>query len=256
MEDFIQVFPRIAFRINMRYFVIAGMTFLIFYVFFKKKYKKDKIQTLFPGISDYKREVFFSLISMTIFAGIATLVFTVFRPYTELYPKISDYGWSYYVFSIVLMVFVHDFYFYWTHRIMHHPLLYRHVHLVHHKSTNPSPWTAYAFHPIEAIVEAGILLVIAFLVPAHFSAILLFFLLQIIYNVYGHLGFELYPKNTHKHPIGKWLNTSVSHNQHHQFFEGNYGLYFTIWDRLMGTLRTDYDEQFESVTNYEKKSDV
>ena len=36
------------------------------------------------------------------------------------------------------------------------------------------------------------------------------------------------------------------HNQHHQFFDGNYGLYFTFWDRMMGTLRADYDGQYES----------
>ena len=26
---------------------------------------------------------------------------------------------------------------------------------------------------------------------------------------------------------------------HHEKFHGNYGLYFTIWDRLCGTLRPD-----------------
>ena len=70
---------------------------------------------------------------------------------------------------------------------------------------------------------------------------------MIIYNVYGHLGWELYPKNFHKTRIGKWINTSVAHNQHHQYFKGNYSLYFLFWDRIMGTLRKDYDEQFETV---------
>ncbi|MCD8499932.1 MAG: hypothetical protein LRY43_02335 [Gammaproteobacteria bacterium] len=55
-----------------------------------------------------------------------------------------------------------------------------------------------------------------------------FFLLSIIYNVYGHLGWELYPKGFAKSLIGKWINTSVCHNQHHRFAQGNYGLYFFI----------------------------
>lgn len=38
-------------------------------------------------------------------------------------------------------------------------------------------------------------------------------------------------------------------NTHHQFFNGNYGLYFLWWDRWMGTLRTDYDRQFDDVKN-------
>ncbi len=45
------------------------------------------------------------------------------------------------------------------------------------------------------------------------------------------------------------MNTSVAHNLHHQYFNGNYGLYFSIWDRVTGTLRKDYDENFEEVTS-------
>ena len=59
MEDFVELFPSIALRINIRYFVVAGISFLIFYVLFKKRYRKGKIQVLFPKLSDYKREVFY-----------------------------------------------------------------------------------------------------------------------------------------------------------------------------------------------------
>lgn len=95
--------------------------------------------------------------------------------------------------------------------------------------------------------KAGILVVFLFTLPMHRTNFIFFFLFMIIYNVYGHLGWELYPKNFHKTRIGKWINTSVAHNQHHQYFKGNYGLYFLFWDRIMGTLRKDYDEQFETV---------
>ena len=67
-------------------------------------------------------------------------------------------------------------------------------------------------------------------------------------DVYGHLGFALYPKKFNSHWFGRWMNTSISHNLHHQYFKGNYGLYFTIWDRPMGTLRKDYDKKFNEVT--------
>jgi len=124
--------------------------------------------------------------------------------------------------------------------------LFNIFHLVHHKSTNPSPFAAYAFHPLEAILEAGIFVVFLFTLPVHFYHLFFFFLFMIIYNVYGHLGWELYPKGFSKHWLGKWINTSVNHNLHHQYFKGNYGLYFLFWDRLMGTIRPDYDEKFEA----------
>jgi len=155
---------------------------------------------------------------------------------------------------MVWMLILHDTYFYWMHRFMHLKPVYRHVHLVHHRSTNPSPWTAYAFHPLEAVLEASIILVIAFTLPVHILAVILFFIFQIAYNVYGHLGFEIYPKGFHKTWFGRWVNTSVSHNQHHSRFSGNYGLYFLFWDRVMGTLRTDYDAVYEQATGEASKA--
>jgi len=41
---------------------------------------------------------------------------------------------------------------------------------------------------------------------------------------------------------------------HHQYFRGNYGLYFTIWDRIMGTLNKNYDNTFEEITTRKKVS--
>jgi len=43
------------------------------------------------------------------------------------------------------------------------------------------------------------------------------------------------------------VNTAVAHNQHHKYFKGNYGLYLLFWDRIMGTMRDDYDEAFDQV---------
>jgi len=106
-----------------------------------------------------------------------------------------------------------------------------------------------AFHPLEAVVEAGIIVVVVFLFPVHPLAIGIFLLFMMLYNVYGHLGYELYPKGFSKSLIGKWINTSVNHNQHHVHFKGNYGFYFLFWDRMMGTVRPDYDERFEAARN-------
>jgi sterol desaturase/sphingolipid hydroxylase (fatty acid hydroxylase superfamily) len=106
---------------------------------------------------------------------------------------------------------------------------------------------AYAFHPLEGVVEAAVIYPIVFLIPYHGTAILVFLMFMMIYNAYGHLGFELYPRGFNKYPIGKWLNTSVNHNQYHKHFNGNYGLYFLFWDRVLGTIREDYDTEFLEV---------
>ena len=231
------------------YFVFAGSTFIIFYIILKKPMWFRKVQKRLPKYTDYGRDIFYSMVSVTIFATTALMTFYFFKDSTNVYYDFLDHSVGYYIFTWVWMFFLHDTYFYWMHRLMHQPQLFKYVHLIHHKSTNPSPWTAYAFHPLEAVLESAIVPLIAFTVPVHISSIGLFFLFQIAYNVYGHLGFELYPKNFHKTWIGRWINTSVAHNLHHKKFHGNFGLYFLFWDRIMGTLREDYDATFEQTTN-------
>lgn len=237
-----------------RYVVLASIGFLLFYVILRRRVIYSKIQQRWPRQKDYFREIGYSIITAVIFALIGFAVFTdPLVKYTQVYYKISDYGTGYFLFSIVLMLVVHDAYFYWAHRAMHHSSVYRWVHQVHHQSTNPSPWAAMAFHPIESFIEGAVIAVMAVLFPVHPLSIGIWLLLMMIYNVNGHLGYELYPKGFSRSTIGRWLNTSVSHNQHHQYFKGNYGLYFLWWDRWMGTLRKDYDDQFEEVKNRKRQ---
>ncbi|MEO7924789.1 MAG: sterol desaturase family protein [Chitinophagaceae bacterium] len=233
--------------IGTRYLIIASLAFLICYIILRRLIHSKKIQQRYPRFNDYAREIGYSLLTVFIMAFIPALVLgsPAVAKHTKFYTAINQHGTLYFVLAFPIMALMHDTYFYWMHRLMHHPSVFRIIHLVHHKSTNPSPFAAYAFHPMEAIVEAGIFLVFVFTIPVHLYHLLFFFLFMIVYNVYGHLGWELYPKGFSKHWLGKWVNTSVNHNLHHQYFKGNYGLYFLFWDRLMGTIRPDYDEAFD-----------
>lgn len=230
------------------YLLYASIAFILFYVLLKGVLSHRKIQERFPKMKDYRRDFLYSMLTISIFAIVSLLVFDVYYEHTRLYDNISDRSIGYYIGMYVVMFFIHDTYFYWIHRLMHLPRLYRRIHLVHHKSTNPSPWTAYAFHPLEAVLEVGILPLLAFTLPIHREALGWFFLFQIMYNIYGHLGYELYPRNFHKTWIGRYVNTSVAHNIHHHKFTGNFGLYTIIWDRLLGTVHKDYDRIYEATT--------
>ncbi len=241
--------------IFLRYLILAAIAFLIFYVFRKESWRFKRIQSRFPRVDDYRREVLYSISTAVIFAAIGYAVFaTPFARYTQVYHRIGDHGFLYFWFSIGLTVVFHDTYFYWTHWLMHRKSIFPWVHKVHHLSTNPSPWAAMAFHPLEAVVEALVIVFAAFIFPLHPLAIGIFLLFMMAYNVYGHLGYELYPRGFSRSAVGRWINTSVNHNLHHQHFHGNYGLYFLFWDRLMGTLQPDYDDQFDEIQSRRKHS--
>lgn len=237
--------------ISLRYFIIAGLAFFICYILLRKKISYKKIQLRFPATKDYRREIIFSLITMVIFSVVPFLFLgnQSIKAGTTFYSDIHQHSRWYFWLVFPLMLLMHDTYFYFMHRLMHHPRLFKWFHLLHHKSTNPSPWAAFAFGPLEALVEIGILVVFLYTIPIMRFHLFFFFLFMMLYNVYGHLGWELYPKNFQRSVIGRWINTSINHNQHHQYFKGNYGLYFLWWDRWLGTLREDYETSFDEVQN-------
>ncbi|RKR84452.1 sterol desaturase/sphingolipid hydroxylase (fatty acid hydroxylase superfamily) [Mucilaginibacter gracilis] len=248
MENVVHLFLKIFTISATRYFVIAGIAFLLCYKILSNWLTKAKIQSRTAANADFYREILHSVQTTAILAVIACLVLnTPLRNYTWVYSNLADYPTWWIIVSLVLCLIIHDTYFYWMHRLLHHPKLFRHTHLLHHKSTNPSPWTSYSFHFFEAWTEGGVLLVIVFVLPVHTLTIALFTFTGFIINVYGHLGYEIVPKRFRKSPLFGLFNTSVHHNLHHKKFNGNYGLYFRVWDRLMRTEHTDYVKEFDRV---------
>ncbi|MFM9143284.1 MAG: sterol desaturase family protein [Bacteroidota bacterium] len=234
-----EALPLVLGRIGGRYLLLAGFAYLIFYWWKRSAWLHRKIQARYPSSADLRREIFYSFGTILIFVVVVTAVLyhPKLRNLSQLMEKPDQRGWWYYAAMFPVLLFLHDTYFYWAHRLMHQPFFYRWVHQIHHRSTNPSPWAAYAFHPWEALVEVGILPLFVWGLPVHKSHILIFFLFMIAYNVYGHLGFELYSAKFARSRWGSWVNTSRHHNVHHARFVGNYGLYFLVWDRWMGTLK-------------------
>jgi sterol desaturase/sphingolipid hydroxylase (fatty acid hydroxylase superfamily) len=191
----------------------------------------------------------YSLRSIMVFGIVTgTVVYAAYSGWTRLYIQIDDHGWVWFWLSIGVMIVLHDAYFYWTHRLMHHPRLYRAVHRTHHLSISPTPWAAYAFSPVEALVQAGIGPLIVFTIPVHPAAFGLFMVWQIAFNVFGHCGYEIFPRRFLGSRAGVFLNSVTHHGLHHEKFRANFGLYFNVWDRLMGTNHADYRRRFESAT--------
>lgn len=231
-----------------KYFLLAGIPFLIFYRLFPHFFSNNKIQSRLAGNKDFLREIRHSLLTTIILAAVAMLVLrTPLRGFTQLYSDIADYPVWWVPISVLLSLVVHDTYFYWMHRTVHSPVLYRRVHLVHHKSVNPSPWASFSFHFLEGVLEGMAAPIILFLIPMHPIALIIFGFLSFGINVYGHLGFEIAPKWLRHSFLFQILNTSTHHNLHHSKVKGNYGLYFRIWDRVMGTENPDYVNEYDQI---------
>jgi Delta7-sterol 5-desaturase len=242
------IYTRMFFVHNVRYLLFAGLAFVLFYLIRKNKMTVNKIQQRVASSKDFRRELINSLLNGFVFAFMGyLLMYTPVKEATKIYTDMSRYSIAWLPASVLLMLVFHDTYFYWMHRISHHKAIFRFVHLVHHKSTNPSPLAAYSFHILETIMESGVIFILPFLVPVHPLSFLLFSTIALLINVYGHLGYEIMPKWFRTSSLFQLLSTSVYHNLHHSKFRGNYGLYFRIWDRLLNTENPDYVKEYDRI---------
>ena len=248
MSSIAEWLPRLAieFRSNLveetsRYLVAAfGMAGFLA-LFWRYGLSGRKIQVRHATAADRRRELLTSLRTTLVFAVAGMLSYIgVISGVMTIYAPITWSGMPYMLATLVGLILAHDTYFYWTHRMMHHPKLFRWFHRTHHRSITPTPFTAYAFDLPEAIVQSLIVPLWLLVVPMYPLSVFLFMAFQILRNVMGHAGVELMPRRLADSRWFGWINATTHHDLHHSSFRYNYGLYFTWWDRLMSTEHPEY----------------
>ena len=232
----------------MRYVVGAGGVWLVINVTLKTALARRKIRPEAPGSQQIWREILASLRTVLIFAAIGTLIaMAAMSGNLRMYFQIEDYGWVWLVVSTLLIIVTHDAYFYWMHRALHDRFLWRWMHSLHHRSKNPTPFTSYSFDIGEALANAAFLPLYLALVPMHPVALFVFTVHMMLRNAIGHCGVEIFPARRDGRPLFGWLTTVTHHDLHHAGGPWNFGLYFSWWDRMMGTEHPRYLEEFARV---------
>ena len=233
-----------------RYLLIAGLFYGIFYLWFPSHWNQRKINAKAYKPNQFRKEVKWSTVTAIIFAvsGAITLVLWQ-KGLTKVYTDIHDYPLWWLPLSLVVSLLLHETYYYWLHRWMHYPKIFRVVHKVHHDSNITSPWTAFSFHPLEGVVQAIYLPLLLLVMPMHLYVLLLQLTIMTLSSVINHLDIEIYPKHFHKNVAGKWIIGATHHSLHHKQFKYNFGLYFTFWDKWKKTESPLFEQLFEEKTN-------
>lgn len=211
--------------------------------------RSRKIRPPTPRTRQIRMELFNSFRTMCVFVALDIVIFDIAETGVFLkYDDVAEYGWAWFYASIAIAIILHDTYFYWTHRAMHHAKLYKRFHMTHHRSHNPTPFTAYSFAVGEAVVQYAYVPLMMLFLPIHGGALAIVLLIMIFKNALGHCGYEIFPAGTTRHPILKHLTTVTHHDMHHERGTGNYGFYFTWWDKWMGTEHPNYEARFDAAT--------
>lgn len=133
-----------------------------------------------------------------------------------------------------------SFHFYWIHRWLHWPPLYKAAHALHHRNTNVGPWSGLSMHPLEHFLFFSSVL-IHWIVAAHPIHILFHMQHQALTAATSHTGFEgLLIKDKNRLALG-----TFHHQMHHRYFECNYGNLEVPWDRWFGSFHDGTEASHE-----------
>lgn len=218
------------------YFTGGGIYTLIARTLPESRISLRRFNPLPVAANQVRSEVVAALTTIVVYSFVGSALFLLmfyevppFRIATEFL------GATHRVILVCGMILLHDTYFYWMHRLLHHPWMFRRIHSKHHNSQTPTVWAAYAFSPIEGFLHGAFLLVAPFVIEVDLTSMVLFLSVQMAFNAWGHCGLAAYLDNFRPYPILNWVNTPGHHNAHHGGCRGNYGLYFRLWDHIMGT---------------------
>jgi sterol desaturase/sphingolipid hydroxylase (fatty acid hydroxylase superfamily) len=226
------VFLRAFFGQSLGFLAVLSLVYGVVWVWGRKRFAPARIPTRKQADgAQIPRELRHTVTTLAVGAGLATAVGVLLE--AGLTRLVAEPPWSPLTIlaSIVFLVVLNDTWFYFWHRLLHHPRLFRHVHAVHHQSVDVNPLS-------------GWVVPVVMLVPLPLPV---FGLVQVIgtaNNVMSHLGYEFLPRWLLRVPGLRWMNTATFHSLHHTRFNGNYGLFFRFWDRLFGTEVPEYEAAF------------
>lgn len=183
-----EVYPFILQGDLIRYVAGAGGTFLVVNTLLAGWLARRQIRDERPDWRQMSREIIASLRTVLIFSLVGLVIALSERlGWLAIYEDPLELGLPYFLFNLAVLIVLHDAWFYWTHKIMHRPGLYRWFHRLHHRSHNPSPWTSYAFDASEAAVNAIYLPLALLLMPTSLLAAFLFVAHMMLRNAIGPL---------------------------------------------------------------------
>ncbi len=221
-------------------FVVVGLVAGIASGFFKAR----KIQPKGFKWIIFRNEAIFAVITVTLSAFVLGFASNWLKAHGIIKFHMEPTAWWVSALEYIAYFIGFDTWFYWLHRWMHKEPVYSWVHKLHHRSTAPNLLTTFSVHPLESFINGGFVPVFTSLLTLHSQTMVFISLTAPIMGLYVHSGYEFFPRWWNKSWATKWFITATFHDQHHKYFTANFGGYTTVWDRICGTMRPKFEDDY------------
>lgn len=179
------------------------------------------------AIAAYKQAALTSLFNHCFGSVPSLVVFALVARHLRLPLSAHSTSWPALVYQLAVVLAVEEVLFYYTHRLLHHPRLFRAIHSVHHSYTAPVAVAATHCHIVEHVVSnllpmlAGVLLA-----RTNWPLYMGWSGVAILNTVCVHSGY------------GWWWLAAANHDRHHSTNKCAYGA-LGVLDWLHGTRYED-----------------
>jgi len=237
--------------------IIGNLFFWILYHFeipFFEQYKA--VDEPWPWVNNRKgwKKLVWKSIGLSILNGAISFPLAQFN---HLF-KDEEHPWSMavdklpspatFALSLMFCMVIEDFVFSMSHRMLHTPFLYKHIHKIHHQHVVTIGIASQYAHPLEYFFGNLLPVVIGPLILGenmHMVTALGWYGMRVIETVEGHSGYDFPWSPFYLLPFGTGYGY---HAFHHSKNVGNYASFFSIWDTVFGTNHEFFsyvDEQHE-----------
>ena len=219
----------LSFRVDVVFFLISAMVFGTEAIkgLLNRNWGKQTAVEIFVN---FCTQLPYNIIQFGVFAG-------AYMVYVFVCSNFNSWQIENSLFSLLLVVLVADFVYYWEHRLAHQVRLLWVQHAVHHSSKQMNVSTATRIGPFEGVWT----MLISFpMILLGFSAELVIFGMFAVLSYQAWIHTELVKTLG---PLEKVFNTPSAHRVHHgkapEHQDRNFGGVLIIWDRLFGTYHAE-----------------
>ncbi|KAF6725169.1 Fatty acid hydroxylase domain-containing protein 2 [Oryzias melastigma] len=105
-------------------------------------------------------------------------------------PELPTFHWA--LLELALFSIIEEILFYYSHRLFHHPSLYKHFHKQHHEWTAPIGVVSIYAHPLEHVISNTLPVVIGpVILGSHLSTTCMWYCVALVSTTISHCGYHL-----------------------------------------------------------------